>query len=171
MAFTDRTFRRNLPELRREGATYFLTWSLADRRSGLSPAEREIVFNAIRHFDGSRYALLAVVVMDDHVHVLVRPFPGELLSKILHSWKSFSAHVLVNAGRTAPVWLDEYRDSIIRDPVHLAQAARYIAKNPTQRWPEAERYPWVLVAPACGTGLWPVKRKANPDPPASGRLR
>jgi REP element-mobilizing transposase RayT len=146
MAFTDHTFRRNLPHLRRAGATYFLTWSLADRRSGLSPTERDTVFNAIKHFDGSRYELLAVVVMDDHVHVLVRPFPGEPLSKIVHSWKSFSSHVLVKAGRAAPVWLDEYRDSIVRDPEHLAHAARYIVKNPVQKWPETTRYPWVLVA-------------------------
>ena len=37
------------------------------------PAKREIVSNALRFFDGERYALDAFVVMPNHVHALVVP--------------------------------------------------------------------------------------------------
>ena len=52
---------------------------------------REIVWNAILHFDGTRYDVYAFVVMGNHVHVLFRPLNGHEMSAILHSWKSFTA--------------------------------------------------------------------------------
>src|SRR5438067_1612913 len=65
--------RRRLPHLRAFGATYFVTWRLAHGQPDLTHAERAIVAAAIRHFDGTRYALAAFVVMNDHVHVVVHP--------------------------------------------------------------------------------------------------
>ena len=50
-----------------------------------------LVADAIRHFDGGRYRLLAWCVMPNHVHIVVRLFPGQKLAAVIHSWKSFSA--------------------------------------------------------------------------------
>ncbi len=59
------------------------------------PECREIVENALRHFDGSRYDLGEFVVASNHVHVLVTPKAGHDLSDIMHSWKSFTAKEIV----------------------------------------------------------------------------
>ena len=147
MASGTSSYRRHLPHLRREGATYLVTWVIARGTEDLRPEERRLVLDAVAHFDGDRYSLLAAVVMNDHVHALVRPATGHDLSKILHSWKSFSAHQLVRAGRRAPVWLDEYHDTIIRDGAHLQQAIRYIELNPRKRWPSLNGYEWLYVTP------------------------
>lgn len=64
-----------------------------------------IVQRALQCFDGERYELGAWVVMPNHVHVVIRPFPGEALAKILHSWKSFTSHQInQQLGRSGPLW-------------------------------------------------------------------
>ncbi len=55
------------------------------------PECHTIVENALRFFDGTRYALGEFVVASNHVHVIVAPREGYELSNILHSWKSFTA--------------------------------------------------------------------------------
>ena len=52
-----RLYRRNLPHLRMEGATYFVTWRLRREQPELAPAERSAIAAALRHYDGDRYRL------------------------------------------------------------------------------------------------------------------
>jgi REP element-mobilizing transposase RayT len=137
-------YRRRLPHLRLEQNVYFVTWRLHKNQPGLSPEERDLVFSAIKHFNGERYQLYAYVVMDDHVHVLFRPEDGFTIKKILHSWKSFTGHELVKkCKREAPVWQDEYFDRIVRSEAELYEKAAYILYNPRKRWSEIEDYKWV----------------------------
>jgi REP element-mobilizing transposase RayT len=137
------SYRRDLPHWRLAGSIYFLTWRLATGMAPLSGDERQVVAEAIRHFDGDRYALHAFVVMDDHVHVLVSVSAGLTLERIVHSWKSFTSHKLVQEGRRAPVWQREYYDRIVRDEAELLEKGEYIVGNPTKRWPATDAYPWV----------------------------
>jgi len=175
-------YGRHMPHWRQDGATYFVTFRLADSIPaeklgqwemeladwwGKNPEphseEQRADFNerfperfhewldagagecwlqrpqlgglveeAMRFFDGERYALGTYVVMPNHVHALVRPLGGEhTLSTILHSWKSFTAkkinEVMERKGR---VWQDESFDYIVRDGGQLAKFARYIEENP-----------------------------------------
>ena len=95
------------------------------------PACARIVASAMHHFDGQRYNLIAFVVMPNHVHVLFRMAPDEDLSKIIHSWKSFTAHEINKARKTeGAVWQDEYFDRIVRDEDHLRRIVAYIERNP-----------------------------------------
>ena len=55
------------------------------------PLMAEMVQRAFLHFHGTRYALHAWVVMPNHVHVLFRPLGDWSLSKIVASWKKFTA--------------------------------------------------------------------------------
>ena len=96
--------------------------------------------SALRHFDGSRYELYACVVMDDHVHALVKPREDYRLQKLVHSWKSFTAHKL-RRDSSRRLWQEEYFDRIVRDAKEFLDKAQYILNNPLKRWPEMEGYP------------------------------
>ena len=97
------------------------------------PKAAEIVANALKHFDGERYELLAWVVMPNHVHAVVRPLRDFELPAILHSWKSFSAHAINKAlGRAGDVWMDESYDHLVRDEADLQRVVEYTLENPVK---------------------------------------
>lgn len=82
--------------------------------------------------------------MDDHVHVLAG-FTFEIpAARIVHSWKSITAHLLSNEGRFAPPWQPEYCQRWISSPALIRICASYIRNNPQRKWPGIENYPWIL---------------------------
>jgi REP element-mobilizing transposase RayT len=82
--------------------------------------------------------------MNDHVHVMVEPIHDWELGKILHSWKSFTAHKLQRCHRRrGRVWQDEYFDRLIRSEREYGEKRDYILGNPYKRWPVLENYPWL----------------------------
>ncbi len=96
------------------------------------------VIDAWRYYDGTRYRLLAWVVMPNHVHVLVRTGANEPLGKIVQLWKSYTARKILAAPGSAGcfperrVWEREYWDRFIRDDAHRQAAIRYIHENPVK---------------------------------------
>ena len=135
-----------MPHWRLIGSVYFVTWRLAPSQAKLKDEERTVIISALRHFDGSRYELYAGVVMDDHVHVLVKPLEEFRLQRIVHSWKSFTAHTFIgDHDRKVPIWQEEYFDRIVRDEKEFLDKARYIINNPLKRWPETEKYSWIWI--------------------------
>jgi REP element-mobilizing transposase RayT len=141
---TFRTYRRHLPHLRSRERLYFVTWRIHRSQHDLTPEERDMVSMVLRHFDPRRYDLQSFVVMNDHVHVLVSPEENERLEDILHSWKSYSAHILQRKfGRRGSVWQNEYFDRIVRNEQELYEKMIYILNNPNKRWPEDQKYRWV----------------------------
>ena len=123
---------------------------------------RNLVVNALRHFDTQRYHLDEFVVASNHVHALVTPLAGHSLSDILHSWKSFTAHEILKvteaprllseskvaeasrlcskthqrrdaAATFPPVWQKESFDHIVRSPVSLEQFRAYIRSHSQSR--------------------------------------
>jgi REP element-mobilizing transposase RayT len=95
------------------------------------PDCKSIMESSLTHFDGERYELGEYVVMPNHVHAIVSPIGGNQLTRILHSWKSFTAHefnrILVSSGL---IWRHESFDHIVRSPEHLARFEAYIRNNP-----------------------------------------
>ena len=142
-----RSYRRRLPHWREEGGTYFVTWRLERRQAPLTGPERGTVLAVIRTFAGARFDLLAAVVMDDHVHVLVRPAPGRRLERIVQGWKSASARLLAPGGRRGGCWQREYYDRLVRTEPALRSTLAYIRDNPIRRWPGIRTYPWLYLAP------------------------
>ena len=112
----------------------------------MTPIERTAVHAMLRRFDGMRFHLNALVVMDDHVHVIVRPSADETLEKIVQGWKAFSARRLCEGGRTAPIWQRGYYDHVIRSCRDLAVKINYVRLNPVRRWPDLFDYSWVWVS-------------------------
>jgi REP element-mobilizing transposase RayT len=92
-----------------------------------------VVANAMRHFDGERYRLLAWVIMPNHVHAMLEQVDGHSLTKIMHSWKSFTAKKINEARRSSgTVWAPDYFDRFVRNVEHYTNAIRYIEENPVK---------------------------------------
>jgi REP element-mobilizing transposase RayT len=96
------------------------------------PEIASLVQENLLHFDGTRYRLLAWVVMPNHVHALIETSQTPL-AEILHGWKSYTgkaANGLLK--RTGDFWQAEYFDRYIRDEEHFRKAVRYIENNPVK---------------------------------------
>ena len=108
------------------------------------PNIAELVANALKHFDGERYDLIAWAVMPNHVHAVLKPFEGIKLPDILHSWKSYTANKANELlGCTGAFWQSEYYDHLIRDDEDFLHQVNYIISNPTRAG--LENWPWVGV--------------------------
>jgi Rad3-related DNA helicase/REP element-mobilizing transposase RayT len=91
----------------------------------------QLVADALAHFDGERYRLIAWCIMPNHVHVVIQPLPGFELEQILHSWKSFTAHEAKKLQQIAgEFWQAEYYDHLVRSPDDLDHSNHYVWANP-----------------------------------------
>ena len=95
------------------------------------PVIAEIVKNALVHFDGQRYRLIAWCIMPNHVHVIMRPLGRHELADILHSWKSYTAkEANKRLGRKGAFWQREYYDHLIRNEKEFQRMVAYVLANP-----------------------------------------
>jgi putative transposase len=110
-----------------------------------------VVENSLMFGDGTRYRLLAWVIMPNHVHALIEQLPRWPLAKIVQSWKRHTAreiHRLEAAGQSwpslHPLWQRDYWDRFIRNEKHFLTVKRYIENNPVAAGlvPRAEDWSW-----------------------------
>ncbi len=93
----------------------------------------QLVQNALRHFEGERYLLVAWCVMPNHVHVIFGPLAGHTPSQILQSWKGFTARrVNQLLGKSGAFWERESFDHLIRSDKGLEWYTDYIHRNPVE---------------------------------------
>ncbi len=93
----------------------------------------EIVANALHYFDGERYHLHAWCIMPNHVHVVVSLLPGRELSKVIKSWKGFTAREINKVlGREGRFWQRDYYDRLIRDDGEFERRVQYVIDNPAK---------------------------------------
>ena len=96
------------------------------------PELARIVAEALQHFDGERYQLLAWVVMPNHVHVLLHQ-TATPLGETIGGWKSYTAKEANRLlGRSGTFWQEDYWDTFMRDEEQEAKARSYIANNPVK---------------------------------------
>jgi type I restriction enzyme R subunit len=108
-----------------------------------TPAVADCVRDAIYHFAGIRYELLAYVVMPSHFHWLFHPLAaGETTQeigvtrrtareKIMHSIKSYTANQCNRLlARGGPFWQDESYDHVVRNDDELLRIIQYVENNP-----------------------------------------
>jgi REP element-mobilizing transposase RayT len=97
-------------------------------------------------FAGQRYELHAWVVMPNHVHAVVWPRPPETLSRVLHSWKSYTAtqanKIAKRVGHS--FWQSESFDHLTRDDDDRARCMAYTLDNPVtaRLCARPEDWPW-----------------------------
>ena len=97
------------------------------------PENAVIVKQALQHFDGERYRLIAWVIMPNHVHVVIEQTDGFPLGDVVRDWKSFSAKAINKTrGAKGAVWAADYFDRFIRDGIHFASAVSYVENNPVK---------------------------------------
>ncbi len=120
------------------------------------PEVADLVQSALRHFDGQRYRLDAWCVMPNHVHVVFAPHAEWSLSRILHSWKSYTANQ-INAvlGTTGTIWESESFDHLIRTPDDWQKFITYTESNPVKAGlcDRPEHWPFS----SCGAGFQPAQ--------------
>jgi valyl-tRNA synthetase len=106
------------------------------------PKVAELVANALKHFDGQRYDLIAWAVMPNHVHAILKPYQGIELPDILRSWKSYTANKANELlRRTDAFWQSEYYDHLIRDQEDFDHQVNYVLSNPNKAG--LSDWPWV----------------------------
>ena len=176
-------YQRHLPHWRQPGATYFVTYRLADSlpqgvidyisrmrheimRLGTNPsakvlrdqyeqevgrrfessldeghgqcvfqdtANAKILDDSLQFGSKDRYFLGCTVVMPNHCHILIRPYDGCDLEKVLGSIKGYTAHQInKRTGSSGELWQEECYDRIVRDEEHLYRVIQYIGRNPAK---------------------------------------
>jgi REP element-mobilizing transposase RayT len=135
--------KRKLPHWELAGATYFITFTL--KRSRLSPAERNIVLEHIKSGDSRYYLLIAVIVMPDHIHLVIRPNMNCTLPRIMKGIKGASARKInMHRGGEGSIWQDESYDRTIRDEEELMKKLTYLYNNSVKKQlvEEGSEYAW-----------------------------
>jgi len=96
-------------------------------------ANRLVVEDAIRYYDGKRYSLYAHVVMPNHVHMLFMPNDGETIQSLIRDLKHYVS-VKLSARKTwnGSFWQGEYWDTLVRDSAHFDHVRAYIRGNNPQ---------------------------------------
>jgi REP element-mobilizing transposase RayT len=94
------------------------------------PAIAQIVEDALLHFDGQRYRLVAWTIMPNHVHVVIELLSEYQLGEIVSSWKRFSARMANrHLSCAGAFWQDDYWDTYIRNDRHLESTIAYVENN------------------------------------------
>jgi putative transposase len=113
------------------------------------PEIAQILQDALLHFDGDRYRLLAWTVMPNHVHTLIEPIRRHAVGDIVGSWKRFSARMANRRlGRSGSFWQDDYWDTYIRNERHFESTVAYIENNPVKAKlvEDSADWPWCHLA-------------------------
>jgi len=130
-------YKKQLPQLEKPKGRYFITFGTWERLE-LTPEARQIVLDACKFFHEQRYELFAVVIMPEHVHILIQPFPKTeteywSIGSIMHSIKSYSSKQIPKAMlHIGKVWQDGRYDEMIRTEEEFNNKWEYIRQNPVK---------------------------------------
>jgi REP element-mobilizing transposase RayT len=99
---------------------------------GFLPKEEvALVLDHIKSGHGKFYRIVAVQVMSNHVHLILRPNDGVVFYRIMKGIKGVSAHSLnLKRGTSGSIWFDESFDRIIRNQKELDEKLKYMFENP-----------------------------------------
>jgi len=128
-------YRRNLPHIEKDGASYFVNFST--RKDFMLPEEaRTLVFQHCLLENTRKVHMHAFVVMPTHVHMLFTPLFDEQdeaypLAEIMNGIKGASSHSVNKLlGRKGTLWESESFDRIIRSDAEFEYRMLYIVQNP-----------------------------------------
>ena len=95
------------------------------------PDVRQYLIDSIGFYDGSRFDVLAYVIMPNHVHMLAVPSDDYSLDETLKSIMRFTAgKINRHMGKKGQLWQTEPFDRIVRSGLHYNHCLDYIRHNP-----------------------------------------
>jgi REP element-mobilizing transposase RayT len=128
-------YRRNLPHIEKDGASYFVTFSTCN--DFVLPEEaRTLVFDHCLFENARKVQMHAFVVMPTHVHLLFTLLESDKgepysLAGIMHGIKGTSSHSVNKlVGRKGRLWEPESFDRIPRSEADFEYRVLYIVQNP-----------------------------------------
>ena len=104
------------------------------------PQFAQIVKQSLEFYNNVKYILHCWCIMPNHVHAAFKLLETGELPKVLHGWKSYTAHVINKLlGRSNALWQADYYNHIIRSGNEYYQQINYIWNNPDKaglrNWP------------------------------------
>ena len=109
----------------------------------------KLVEDAILHFDGERYDVLAWCIMPNHFHTLFVQRVGHSMSEILQNWKSYTSHrAIAFLRRRGEFWFPDYFDEYMRTTKQLEATIDYIELNPVTARLATCREQWLYSSAA-----------------------
>ena len=94
------------------------------------PGVAECLLETIGCNAGRTFALHAIGVMPNHLHVVFQLLAGASLEKVVDGWKSVSAHRINRLlGRTGDVWQADFYNRMIRDRDEYSRQILYVVGN------------------------------------------
>jgi putative transposase len=118
-------------------AVYFITTTVADRRSVLAnPACHQIIVSELSGMS-TRYGwcIGQYVVMPDHVHFFAKAIPSEArpLNTSIGKWKEWTAkRIRREIGGTGSLWQPEFFDHVLRSNESRKEKWSYVGANPVR---------------------------------------
>jgi len=142
-------YRRNLPHIEKDGASYYVSFSTRERFF-LPEEARTVIFEHCLFENGRKVHMYAFVVMPDHVHMLFTPLEDEqgtphTLARIMNGIKGASSHSVNKLlGRKGVLWEPESFDRILRSSGDFEFRLSYIVGNPIAAGlaKGPDDYPW-----------------------------
>jgi REP element-mobilizing transposase RayT len=108
------------------------------------PLVRMEVQHAILKFNSKKLTIHGAVIMPNHVHLLLEPFPGEDISLIMKGIKGASARGANKVlGKKGSLWMEESFDHIVRSEAQYFKLIEYIKNNPVKARLEPQDY-WLF---------------------------
>jgi putative transposase len=94
---------------------------------------------AIHHYHKTnRWFCMAYVIMPDHVHLLLTPYPRTSLSKLMQQWKGYTAKTF------GIKWQRNFFEHRLRNDESTKNKAAYMELNPLRKGlvQSSEKWPW-----------------------------
>jgi hypothetical protein len=120
--------RRPRLDLRPDGATYLVCWSIHPGQAPLAGTERRAVIEALCHSEAVDLVLTAALALEEKVYVLVTLSALRSLGRTVGLWKQRASRQLIVGGRAPPLWRRGYVDRIMRDSAEVARRVEQLRR-------------------------------------------
>ena len=133
--------RKSIP-----GTYYLVTLTTYNRTPFLTtPNIPDIIYESFDWFETNNHLKwLCIMVMPDHIHVVFQLGNKQTLSKLIQSFKRFTAkRINMHRKQTGSLWQVGFHDHGIRHDESLNKIIRYCYENPVRKGlvAQAEEYP------------------------------
>jgi REP element-mobilizing transposase RayT len=130
-----------------QNAVYHVTTKGNNRQNVLKGSrDKETFLNCLGKFKARfGFKLYALVLMDNHLHLLIQADSKINISKIMHAISlSYSVKFRKKYGYSGYVWQGRFKSNVIDDDMYILRCIEYIHNNPVRAGlvSKAEDYPW-----------------------------